>query len=144
MTREAAVVVAGLGPVGGVLAALLGAQGVPTVVVEPNVRPYPKPRAAVLEIESIRLLSLIPGMAPHTAWSVPMTRNGAVGADRRPLFLMAHRAQAFGHPQIVRIDQPALEAALRAALAELPSVEILAGRSVQGVEQSAQRVVAVL
>ncbi|MEU8613602.1 FAD-dependent monooxygenase, partial [Actinoplanes sp. NPDC048791] len=144
MTREAAVVVAGLGPVGGVLAALLGAQGVRTVVVEPNVRPYPKPRAAVLEIESVRLLSLIPGLAPPDAWSVPLIRNGAVGADRRPLFLMTQRAQAFGHPQVVRIDQPALETALRAAIAELPSVEVLAGRSVQEVEQSADHVVAVL
>ncbi|MGW4948027.1 FAD-dependent monooxygenase [Actinoplanes sp. NPDC004185] len=144
MTLDAAVVVAGLGPVGGVLAALLGAQGVRTVVVEPNVRPYPKPRAAVLEIESIRLLSLIPGLAPRDAWSVPLIRNGAVGADRRPLFLLTQRAQAFGHPQVVRIDQPALETALRAALAGLPSVEVLAGRAVQAVEQSADRVVAVL
>ena len=68
MTQDTGVVVAGLGPVGGVLAALLGAQGVPVVVVEPNARPYPKPRAAVLEIESIRLLSLIPGLAPRDAW----------------------------------------------------------------------------
>ena len=29
-----------------------------------------------------------------------MTRNGAVGADRRPLFLMEQRAEAFGHPQV--------------------------------------------
>jgi 3-(3-hydroxy-phenyl)propionate hydroxylase len=144
MTVDAAVVVAGLGPVGGVLAALLGAQGVPTVVVEPNEQPYPKPRAAVLEIESIRLLSLIPGLAPRDHWSVPMSRNGAVGADRRPLFLLEQRAEAFGHPQIVRIDQPALETALRAAIAGMPSVRVLSGRSVRAVEQSAEQVVAVL
>ena len=141
---ETTVVVAGLGPVGGVLAALLGAQGVPTVVVEPNEQPYPKPRAAVLEIESIRLLSLIPGLAPRTAWSVPMTRNGAVGADRRPLFLLEQRAEAFGHPQVVRIDQPALENALRAAIAGMPSVRVLNGRSVRAVEQTDGAVVAVL
>ena len=54
-----------------------------------------------------------------------MTRNGAVGADRRPLFLMEQRAEAFGHPQVVRLDQPALEIALRATLAALPSVRVL-------------------
>jgi 3-(3-hydroxy-phenyl)propionate hydroxylase len=144
MTEDAAVVVAGLGPVGGVLAALLGAQGVKAIVVEPNGQPYPKPRAAVLEIESLRLLSLIPGLAPRATWSVPMTRNGAVGADRRPLFLLEQNAEAFGLPQIVRIDQPALEAALRDALAGMPSVEVLSGRSVRTVEQTDDHVVTVL
>lgn len=144
MTEDAAVIIAGLGPVGGVLAALLGAQGVPAIVVEPNEQPYPKPRAAVLEIESLRLLSLIPGLAPRATWSVPVTRNGVVGADRRPLFLLEQNAEAFGLPQVVRIDQPALEAALRAVLAGMPSVEVLGGRSVRTVEQTADRVTAVL
>ena len=144
MAPDTKVVVAGLGPVGGVLAALLGARGVEVVVVEPNERPYPKPRAAVLDIEAIRLLSLIPGLAPRDTWSVPMTRNGAVGADRRPLLLMEQRAEAFGHPQIVRLDQPALEAALRAALAAMPSVQVRTGRSVQAVDQDGDGVVAVL
>ncbi|MET0495719.1 MAG: FAD-dependent monooxygenase [Actinoplanes sp.] len=138
------VIIAGLGPVGGTLAALLGAQGVRTVVVEPNLRPYPKPRAAVLEIESIRLLSLIPGLAPRDEWSVPMARNGVVGPDRRPLFLLEQRAEAYGLPQIVRIDQPALESALRAAIAAMPSVEVLTGRAVQTVSQTEDEVAVTL
>lgn len=48
-TIRAVVVVAGMGPVGAVLAALLGSRGVDTVVVEPLEGPYPKPRAAVLD-----------------------------------------------------------------------------------------------
>ena len=138
------VIIAGLGPVGGTLAALLGAQGVRTVVVEPNLRPYPKPRAAVLESESIRLLSLIPGLAPREQWSVPMARNGVVGPDRRPLFLLEQRAEAYGLPQIVRIDQPALESALRAAIAAMPSVEVLTGRAVQTVSQTEDQVTVTL
>jgi hypothetical protein len=39
---DASVVVAGLGPVAGVLAALLGVQGVSTVVIEPEEVPYPR------------------------------------------------------------------------------------------------------
>src|SRR5688572_19940759 len=38
---DATVIVAGFGPVGAVVAALLGSQGVRTLVVEPNETPYP-------------------------------------------------------------------------------------------------------
>jgi 3-(3-hydroxy-phenyl)propionate hydroxylase len=146
-TREdpdASVVVAGLGPVGGVLAALLGARGVPTVVVEPNERPYPKPRAAVLDVEGIRVLATLPGMPPLEGWATPLARNGAVGPDHQPLFMIEHTARAFGQPQIVRIDQPALEAGLRTAIAGTGCVDVLAGRSVRTVEPDGERVTAVL
>ncbi len=74
---DASVVVAGLGPVGGLLAALLGSGGVRTVVVEPNERPYPKPRAAVLDIEAVRVLASLPGMPPLSVWATPLGRNGS-------------------------------------------------------------------
>jgi 3-(3-hydroxy-phenyl)propionate hydroxylase len=141
---DATVLIAGFGPVGGVLAALLGAQGVPTVVVEPNERPYPKPRAAILDVEAIRVLSTLPGLPPLSAWAAEMGRNGVVGPDHRPLIMLSLHATQFGHPQVVFLDQPALEAGLRTAIAGMDSVEVLNGRSVKGVEQSPDRVVAVL
>jgi 3-(3-hydroxy-phenyl)propionate hydroxylase len=143
VTRTA-VVVAGMGPVGALLAALLGSRGVPTVVVEPQDQPYPRPRAAVLEIEAIRALAVLPGMPPIEAWATPLARNGVVDRDHRPLFMLEQTARAHGHPQIVRIDQPALEAALRSAAVQTGCVQILAGRSVRGVEQHDDRVTALL
>ncbi|GAA0795173.1 FAD-dependent monooxygenase [Spirilliplanes yamanashiensis] len=137
---DADVVVAGLGPVGGLLAGLLGAQGVRTVVVEPDGVPYPKPRAAVLDAEGLRALSLVPGMAPQASWATPVGRNGALGPDRRPLVLMRPTARAYGHPQVALIDQPQLEAGLRAALAAMPSVSAVTG-AVRAVEQRADAVV---
>lgn len=141
---DAAVVIAGLGPVGGLLAALLGTRGVRTVVVEPSERPYPKPRAAVLDIEAVRVLATLAGMPPSDTWARPLCRTGAVGPDRRPLLMIEHAATVFGHPQIVRIDQPALEAGLRAAIANTATVDVLSGRSVHSVAQDDERVVAVL
>lgn len=139
-----AVIVAGMGPVGAALAALLGSRGVPTVVVEPQNQPYPKPRAAVLDVEAIRALAMVPGLPPLEAWATPLARNGAVDRDHRPLFMIEHTARAYGYPQIVRLDQPALEAALRVAATGTGCVQILAGRSVRGVEQDSDRVTALL
>ena len=138
------VIVAGMGPVGAVLAALLGSRGVPTVVIEPQDQPYPKPRAAVLDIEAIRALAAVPGLPPLEAWATPLARNGAVGPDHRPLFMIEHTARAYGYPQIVRLDQPALETALRVAATATGCVQILAGRSVRGVEQDGDQVTALL
>jgi 3-(3-hydroxy-phenyl)propionate hydroxylase len=142
--RDATVVIAGLGPVGGLLAALLGMQGVRTLVVEPNASPYPKPRAAILDIEAIRVLAMIPGLPPLDTWGIPLGRNGVVGPDRRALVMLMHRAVAHGHPQMILLDQPVLEDGLRAALAAMPTVEIVGGRSVTDVEQTDDQVVAVL
>lgn len=54
--------VAGYGPVGAVLAALLGQRGVSVVVVEPRAEVYPVPRAVATDAEALRILSRLPGM----------------------------------------------------------------------------------
>ncbi|WP_250036558.1 FAD-dependent monooxygenase [Paractinoplanes maris] len=141
---ETAVVVAGMGPVGAMLAALLGTRGVPTVVVEPQDRPYPKPRAAVLDIEAIRVLTALPGMPPLEHWATPLARNGVVDQHHRPLLMIEQTARPYGLPQIVRLDQPALEAALRRVALDTGCVRILGGRSVREVEQHGERLTAVL
>lgn len=133
------VVVAGLGPVGGLLAALLGAQGTETVVVEPNAAPYDKPRAAVLDPEAIRVLTRLPGMPPLGTWATPLTRNEILGPGRRRLL-----AVDLTNPQIMRIDQPTLEAGLRTVLSRTPGVEVITGRRVAAVEAAGDHVTTVL
>jgi 3-(3-hydroxy-phenyl)propionate hydroxylase len=143
-TTSGTVIVAGMGPVGALLAALLGSRGVPTVVIEPQHGPYPKPRAAVLDAEAIRVLSLVPGLPPFETWATPVDRNGVMDATRRPLFMVEQTARVHGHPQVARLDQPALEAGLRAAATGTGHVRILAGRSVTGIEQDSEGITAVL
>ncbi|MEU4620336.1 FAD-dependent monooxygenase [Actinoplanes sp. NPDC023801] len=138
------VIVAGMGPVGALLASLLGSRGVPTVVIEPQHGPYPKPRAAVLDAEAIRALTLVPGLPPFETWATAVDRNGVMDARHRPLFMVEQTARVFGHPQVARLDQPALEAGLRAAATGTGHVRILAGRSVTGVEQDDDEVTVVL
>ena len=138
------VVIAGFGPVGGILAALLGSRGVPTVVVEPNDEPFPKPRAALLDVESIRLLSSLPGMPPLEKWAAETGRNGVVGPDHKPLITLTLRVKQFGVPQAVFLDQPAMEEGLRTAIATMPSVRVLTGRSVRQVSQTAGEVTSTL
>ncbi|WP_433797616.1 FAD-dependent monooxygenase [Actinoplanes sp. CA-252034] len=133
-----------MGPVGALLAALLGERGVPTVVVEPQERPYPKPRAAVLDTEALRGLGLVAGLAPFEDWATPVARNGVVGADGRPLFMTEQSGRAYGYPALARLDQPRLEAGLWAAAAATGSVRVLTGRRVTGVEQHDAEVTAVL
>jgi 3-(3-hydroxy-phenyl)propionate hydroxylase len=141
---QTTVVIAGMGPVGAFLAALLGSRGVPTIVVEPQDRPYPKPRAAVLDAEAVRALTLVPGLPPVEAWATPVDRNGVLDARHRPLFMVEQTARMFGFPQVVRIDQPALEAGLRTAATGTGHVRVLAGRSVTGVEQDDGGITALL
>ncbi|MEU8299021.1 bifunctional 3-(3-hydroxy-phenyl)propionate/3-hydroxycinnamic acid hydroxylase [Micromonospora sp. NPDC048909] len=129
------VLVVGCGPVGGVLAALLGAHGIQVTVVDPNHEPYPRPRAAALDAEVMRILGQVPGLADVEGWAVPVRRSRALGPDRRPLFTRDVPNLTVASPQPVLIDQPKLEAAVRAGLAALSTVELRLGRSVLAVEQ---------
>ncbi|MFC4070443.1 FAD-dependent monooxygenase [Actinoplanes subglobosus] len=143
-TTRAEVVIVGMGPVGALLAALLGGRGVATVVVEAQERPYPKPRAAVLDAEALRALGLVEGLPPVEGWATPVARNGVVARDGRPLLMIEQTGRAHGYPGLARLDQPALEAGLRAAAEATGQVRILAGRTVTGVEQRDDEVTAVL
>ncbi|MEU8662864.1 FAD-dependent monooxygenase [Actinoplanes philippinensis] len=134
MTDGADVVIAGMGPVGALLAALLGSRGVDTIVVEPQDGPYPKPRAAVLDSEALRGLGLVAGLAPFAAWATRVARSGVVGPGGRPLLMIEQTGRAYGFPALARIDQPALEGALRAAAAATGHVRVLTGRRVTAVE----------
>ncbi|MER7892078.1 bifunctional 3-(3-hydroxy-phenyl)propionate/3-hydroxycinnamic acid hydroxylase [Micromonospora sp. NPDC094482] len=132
---EVDVLVAGCGPVGGVLAALLGAHGARVTVVDPSHEPYPRPRAAALDAEVMRILGQVPGLVDAEGWAVPVRRSQVLGPDRRPLFTVDVPDNAMASTQPVLIDQPELESSLRAGLAALSTVELRFGRSVLAVEQ---------
>src|SRR5690349_10563339 len=53
------VIICGLGPVGQLLALLLGDQGVATLAFDREPEPYPLPRAAVIDDEVLRILQAV-------------------------------------------------------------------------------------
>lgn len=121
------VVVVGCGPVGAVLGTLLAAQGVAVTVVDPNTQPYPKPRAAALDPEVLRILSRVPGLDPGAGWAVPIRRSLVRGPDHRALFAIdVPPEMAAG----ALLNQPALESALRAG----STMDTRFGRSVVGLD----------
>ncbi|MBF9128457.1 bifunctional 3-(3-hydroxy-phenyl)propionate/3-hydroxycinnamic acid hydroxylase [Plantactinospora sp. S1510] len=128
------VIVAGYGPVGAVLAALLGRRGVPTMVVDPGGGPCPLPRAAVLDAEVLRVLVGLPGAADLDRWAVQVRHSRFLGPDHSVLISMSPTDSGFGLPAAALIDQPELEAALREGIDGLPAVSVRLGRSVTALE----------
>ncbi|MGW4463980.1 bifunctional 3-(3-hydroxy-phenyl)propionate/3-hydroxycinnamic acid hydroxylase [Micromonospora sp. NPDC004704] len=138
------VLVVGCGPVGGVLSALLGAHGVTVAVVDPYDEPCPRPRAAAVDPEVRRILARVPGLADASGWSTDVRRARVYGADRRPLIEVNIPAGEHAPPAGALIDQPALEAAIRAGIGTLPTVDFRTGRSVVEVEPADDHVTAEL
>lgn len=115
------VLIAGFGPVGATLANLLGEHGVRTLVVDRASNIYMAPRAIALDNEALRILQLaglaedaferiaIPTVQLHSPQFGQFGRINTCGA-------------LDGHPRLVTFFQPALERALRARLADRPSV----------------------
>ena len=127
----------GLGPVGATLAALLGASGVRTVVMERETAPYSLPRAAHLDGEALRILAHA-GVRPEGP-----DLDGFDLVDARGRLLLRGRpaeAPPPGFPAGRLIHQPSVETALRAALAGIPSVTVRLGAEVTAVEPGASGV----
>lgn len=135
MTHDVAVV--GCGPVGALLANLLGSAGLSTLVIDRERDPHPLPRAVHLDHEMMRLF--------QTAGVIdalkPLMRETEghlhVGADRGVIRYMgtAGRPKPFGWANDYFFYQPELEDALRAGLARFPHVEQRFGTDLHGVEQ---------
>ena len=125
MTRDASVLIVGLGPVGATLALLLGRAGVATVVVEREPAVFALPRAVALDDEALRVLQAagldgydhLPLLADHGVRLL-----SAAGA---PLVEIPPRRSSNGHPQVAFFQQPDLERYLRSALVRQPTVEVL-------------------
>lgn len=142
---HADVVIAGCGPVGAVLAALLGDRGIRVIVVDPasdaRSGPHAHPRAAVLDPHVQRILRRIDGLDGWNEWATPLRRSQLLGPDRRPL-LTLHLPD--GVPAGVMLDQPCLERALHKRLGRMTTVQLHVGRSVAALEQSGDSVAVTL
>lgn len=145
--REFDVAIVGYGPTGASLAVALGRQGLRVVVHERSTEPYSMPRACHLDAEIARILARygleqqLHDLLTESAGMQYVDGAGRVlftfeGFEREPL-LGWHEDYVF--------VQPELEAALRDAVAGLPSVTVRLGEpapSVDDLLESAAFVVA--
>lgn len=130
------ILVVGLGPVGAVLAGLLGRQGINVLVIERDTDVYPLPRAAHLDHEVMRLLGLVGAADAVLAASQPvkgydfLTKDGDLLMGFRPPSDYAPTGFPWGN----MFHQPTLEHAVRRYLETLPSVTVRLGVSLEAYE----------
>ncbi|WCO67007.1 bifunctional 3-(3-hydroxy-phenyl)propionate/3-hydroxycinnamic acid hydroxylase [Iamia majanohamensis] len=135
-TPEVDVAIVGCGPVGGVLAALLGRRGHTVAVVEGHPAPYALPRAVHFDHEVARLLQGLGLGEALGAISEPGSeyewRNGA---GQVLLRFGGRPVGPSGWPDSNMFWQPALERRIEAAATAQRTVEVRRGVSVVDLDQ---------
>lgn len=136
------VVVVGLGPVGAVIAGLLGRRGLSVAAFDRLPDVYPQPRAIVLDHEAMRIiqeLGIASRVLPHTAPYRPSEYRGLGGRVIRkydslpPPYLLGWEPNR-------TFDQPSVEREFRRLLRELPNVHAEWPATATLLEQDAQGV----
>lgn len=130
------VAIVGYGPVGAVLANLLGQAGLDVVVIEPTLDVYHLPRAAHFDDEVMRVfqgIGLAEAVLPHTT---PVLGMDFVTAAGEVLFGFASkdRPRRHGWEGDYMFHQPGLERALRAGVERFGTVDVRLGHEVVGLE----------
>jgi 3-(3-hydroxy-phenyl)propionate hydroxylase len=134
---DADVAIAGGGPVGALVANLLGVYGVRTLVLERSPQILDYPRAVGMDDEALRVLQaagLAHEVLKDTISNVPMrmfTADGRCFADILPT------TREFGWYRRNIFSQPLAERALRQGLERFPHVQMLLGTEVTACTQDA-------
>jgi 3-(3-hydroxy-phenyl)propionate hydroxylase len=136
------VAIIGFGPVGALLAGLLGRRGVRTTVVERDADVYPLPRAAHIDHQGLRMLQefgaldeLLPTMLVNPGIEF-RTATGEV-----LMRLTGTQRSISDLPASMYFHQPGFDRALRAAVTAMPSVEVKLETEMIGLLQSLDDVV---
>lgn len=134
--------IVGCGPVGAVLANLLGGAGVSVLVLDGEDAPYDLPRAMNFDAEVMRGFQAI-GLADEIAAVTHLSPGMRfLGGDGRVLVDWARPTAVGpqGWPVSYRFHQPELEGILVAGLVRFANVELRRGCELLGFEQSASGV----
>ncbi|WP_322030122.1 bifunctional 3-(3-hydroxy-phenyl)propionate/3-hydroxycinnamic acid hydroxylase [Paraburkholderia sp. J76] len=134
------VAIIGAGPVGLMIANILGLQGVRVTLVEKLDQIIDYPRAIGLDDEALRVfqsIGLADALLPHTTpdhWMRFVTKDGHCFASIEP------RTDEFGWPRRNAFIQPLADRVLYEGLARVEHVEVLFGHTVNAFEQDTQGV----
>ncbi len=134
------VVVVGAGPVGLLLANLLGQRGVSVLIVDEAADVLETPRAISLDNEALRILQAT-GLADELAAQMPSVPYVDMVSRRGLLGRINAAGSVDGHPRLVSIYQPGLERVLRAGLRRHRSVELVPSCAYVGHDEAPDRVV---
>ena len=132
------VAIVGCGPVGATAANLFGHAGLRTLVIERDSEPYPLPRAVHIDHEMMRIFQSV-GLAEAV---LPLMREAHghihIGADGGVIRYLgsAGLPKRYGFANDYFFFQPELEAALQAALARHPHVEMRRGTALTALAQT--------
>lgn len=142
--RETGVLIAGMGPVGAALAALLARRGISVIVCERETEIYRLPRAAHFDAEIMRLFQQLGIAEAMLAHSRPIGGYDFVNAAGDMLMQFQASAEtAQGWASGYLFHQPALEGLLRDVL-EAASAETMSGWSLTGFSDDGEGVTATL
>jgi 3-(3-hydroxy-phenyl)propionate hydroxylase len=130
-----------MGPVGVILAGLLGRRGVRVVALERDADVYPLPRAAHIDHQGLRVLQelgwldgILPTLAPNPGLDF-------VNGERTLLFrIPGNQLSVSGLPASMYFHQPDFDRRLRAAVGALPGVDVRLGHEVIGLEEEEEGV----
>ena len=128
---HADVLVVGAGPVGLMLANLLGMHGVDTLVIERHEATVREPRAVTLDDESLRTLQAA-GLAESAIRDLVLGYGVQYFSWRgKPFASIQPTRQEFGYPKRNAFRQPLLEATLCEGLARFPNVRMRFGHTLE-------------
>jgi 3-(3-hydroxy-phenyl)propionate hydroxylase len=137
---DAEVLICGLGPVGQLLALLLGDFGVRVIAVEEAHAPYNLPRAAVLDDEVLRIFQAVGLDRAILADAQVQQAVSYVTAQGRAIQAFRPVHGELGHPPLVSIHQPSMERTMVAALHDRETVELCWGTRVEAIDRAADGV----
>ncbi|MDP9901956.1 bifunctional 3-(3-hydroxy-phenyl)propionate/3-hydroxycinnamic acid hydroxylase MhpA [Variovorax ginsengisoli] len=138
------VAIVGYGPVGAMLANLLGVAGLSVAVIERHTDPYSLPRATHIDGEAMRVLQTA-GLAQDVAATLGVhPRMQFINAQGRLLIDWTRSTQPgpTGWRDSNRFHQPELEMILRSGVGRFPGHVVLAGCELNGLREDEDQVVA--
>jgi 3-(3-hydroxy-phenyl)propionate hydroxylase len=134
------VVLCGLGPVGQLLALLLGDRDVRTFAFDRDPEPFALPRAAVIDDEVLRIFQAVGLDEAVLADAQVLPGASVVTAKNRSVEVFRARVGKLGHPPLVSINQPAMERTMLRALEDRPSVQIRRDLALDALDRRADHV----
>ncbi len=139
----ASVIVVGAGPVGLTLANFLGQAGIDTIVLDREEGTVAEARAVSIDDESLRTMQAI-GLGPEILKDVVPGYGSHyyTGPGGRQFAKVEPTVSDYGYPRRNAFRQPLFEASLLRGLARFPSVKVLFGHTLEGLEQDESGVIA--
>lgn len=135
------VLIVGMGPVGAMIANLLGRYGVRTLVIEKSTALFMAPRAIALDNEALRILQQA-GIGERDFEQLAIPSVQLVSPQLGEFGAINTLGPIDGHPKLVTFYQPELEHMLRTRLERYECIDIMLGTSLVGITELKDHVVA--